>query len=80
MASKTQESKAAKIRQWLLNGNPLTQWECTFRFKYLDLAGLVRDMRRAGYAITTEMVTDKKGTRYGIYRLGNQPKNNLKTT
>ena len=43
----TQESKAARIRQWLLSGKPLTQWECTFRFKYLDLAGLVRDMRRA---------------------------------
>ena len=73
----TQESKAARIRQWLLSGKPLTQWECTFRFKYLDLAGLVRDMRRAGHAITTEMVYADNGTHYGIYRLQN-PENNQK--
>lgn len=63
------ESKAARIRQWLLSGNPLTQWECTFRFKYLDLAGLVRDMRRDGHDITTEMVYTADGTHYGVYQL-----------
>ncbi len=68
MAQEKQNSKAAKIRQWLLSGKPLTQWECTFRFKYLDLASLVRDMRNSGHTIETKMMFDN-GTRYGVYRL-----------
>ena len=77
MAKKeTQESKAAKIRQWLLAGKPLTQWECTIRFRYLDLASLIRDMRRNGHIITTEMVSNN-GARYGIYRVIEQPKASL---
>ena len=74
-----QETKAAKIRQWLMSGKPLTQWECTFRFKYLDLASLVRDMRRAGHNITTEMVNADNGTHYGVYQL-QQPKVDYRTT
>ena len=77
----TQESKAARIRQWLLSGKPLTQWECTQRFLYLDLASLIRDMRNSGYIIETEMVSNKRTrTRYGIYRVIEQPKVNLQTT
>ncbi len=70
MAKKeTQESKAAKIRQWLLSGKPLTQLKCTQQFEYLDLASLIRYMRREGHKITTQMVYKKNGTRYGIYRV-----------
>ncbi|MBR4620531.1 MAG: hypothetical protein IKO46_06075 [Salinivirgaceae bacterium] len=72
MARNTQESKAARIRQWLLSGKTLTQWECTKRFRYLDLASLIRYMRHSGHIIESKMVTNN-GARYAIYRVIEQP-------
>lgn len=76
MATNKQESKAARIRQWLNSGRTLTQWECTDKFRYLDLASLIRYMRRDGYIIESKMVTNN-GARYAIYRVVEQPKVNL---
>ena len=64
-----QETKAAKIRQWLMSGKPLTQWEATKIFRYLDLAALVYKMRRKGISIKTDMLTSKDGVRYARYQV-----------
>lgn len=67
MAKENQESKAAKIRKWLMSGKPLTQWECTMRFKYLRLGALIYDMRRNGILIKTEMIDQDGGGAYAQY-------------
>ena len=65
----TQDSKAAKIRQWLLSGKPLTQWEATMRFHYLRLGALVHEMRHAGHNIKTELIEQEGGSHYAKYQL-----------
>ncbi len=69
MATDTQDTKAAKIRQWLLSGKPLTQWEATMRFHYLRLGALVHEMRRAGHNIKTELIEQDGGSHYAKYQL-----------
>lgn len=68
MAQKeNQESKAARIQQWLMSGKPLTQWECTMRFKYLRLGALIYQMRRKGILIKTELIEQDGGGAYAQY-------------
>lgn len=68
----TQESKSAAIRQWILSGKPLTQWEATMRFKYLRLGALIHQMRRKGIAIKTDMIEQAGGGAYARYQLVKQ--------
>ena len=75
---KSQESKAAKIRQWILSGKPLTQWECTMQFRYLRLGALIHDMRKQGYQIKTELIEQDGGGAYARYSMPVNDKQQLK--
>jgi ADP-heptose:LPS heptosyltransferase len=59
-----------KLKNWLLLGGEITHNQALRRWRSNRLAEFVRRLRRKGYKIITEMVSDSKtGDRYGVYKM-----------
>lgn len=62
-------SKTAQILAHLQSGKPLTQWECTYLYRSIRLAGVVHQLRGRGYKIRTMNCKSEDGGVYAKYKM-----------
>ena len=58
-----------RVLRWLQNGDTLTVREAVLMMNINCLPKRIEELRKEGYPITTEWVTNGKDVRYGVYRL-----------
>ena len=58
-----------RILRWLEDGNTLTVRDAVLMMNINCLPKRIEELRKEGYPITTEWVSNGKDVRYGVYRL-----------
>lgn len=58
-----------EVREWLLQGNPITPIEALNYFGVFRLSAIIYDLRKEGLPIKTSMVYGENRTRYAKYLL-----------
>ena len=61
------ESKASKVRNYLIKHGSITSWQAIKLFRATRLAAMILILRRKGWNITTEMKKTDEGYIYAKY-------------
>lgn len=61
------ESKASKIRNYLIKHGSITSWQSITMFRATRLAAEIHNLRKKGWYITTEMKMTDEGNAYAKY-------------
>lgn len=69
MAKIKRKAQTVKILEYMRTHDGITAEEACLRLNVWRLAARIKDLRKQGYNITTEMVKAPNGERFGLYRL-----------
>lgn len=67
MKTQKKESKASKIRTYLVKHGNITSWQAITLFRATRLAAVIHNLRRDGWFISTEMKKTDEGMIYAKY-------------
>lgn len=69
MAKIKRKAQTVKILEYMKTHDGITAEEACLRLNVWRLAARIKDLRKQGYTITTEMIKAPSGERFGLYRL-----------
>jgi len=62
-------TQTTKVLSHLMKHGPISKREASMHYQIDHLPVVIRELRKAGHYINTEMHTDPNGVRYSRYRL-----------
>lgn len=62
------KTKTDAILDHLKRYKRITSWEAIELYKATRLSAIIFNLKERGYEIVTQIVTDNRGTRWGVYR------------
>lgn len=71
------KSKMAHLKDHLISGKSITQLEALGLYGMFRLAARIKELRDAGWDISTDMREDPNGHPYAAYTLEDAPSNGL---